>query len=353
MYAPDTPLPARTRGVSLVELMVSLVVAMLVGLAAVGSTTMFMAAQRQSVSAGGSMVNTSTALGALRDDVSMAGLGFFGDSSFLCRRLNLSMGAALVQNGTAFTPLQLTRSGTNDQIDVVYGTQVASGANILTNAATAGGSAELRSLLPATVGQAVLLAPETVGDPCAVRTVTAIAPSTIDDPQRLTFGNTGLHNQAVFATTVTYPDRSRVALLGELRWARYRLEGTNLRLERPMGGTDPVILARNVVAFRAEYGITGTAAGATGLETWQNASGGFATLTHATLPRVRALRIGLVTRSPQPEKPNAAGVCEATAAMPTLFGEAVTADVTNWQCFRYRTSIVVVPMRNLVMGLAT
>ena len=30
---------------------------------------------------------------------------------------------------------------------------------------------------------------------------------------------------------------------------------------------------------------------------------------------------------------------------------AVTADVTNWKCYRFRTAIVVVPLRNLVIGM--
>jgi len=339
------------RGLSLIELMVSLVVAMLVGLAAVGSATMFMAAQRQGIGTGGSMINASTALGALRDDASVAGLGFFGDSRYLCDRLNLSMGNTVIQDGVAFTPLRITRDGDNDRVDVVYGTQVASGANVLLNASTTGADAELRSFLPVTAGQAVLLAPRNAGDPCVVRTVTAVVDSTVDDPQRLTFAVTGDFNKTAFTTPVTYPDRGRVALLGQLRWARYRLEGTDLRLERPLAG-DPVVLVRNVMALRAQYGISNAAAGSTGLEAWQSATGGFTSLTAATLPRVRALRIGLVTRSPQAEKPNAAGVCEATQAMPALFGEAVTADVVDWRCYRYRTSIVVVPLRNLVMGLA-
>lgn len=339
------------RGLSLIELMVGLVVALLVGLAAVGSATMFMAAQRQGIGTGGSLINASTALGALRDDASVAGLGFFGDSRYLCDRLNLSMGNAVIQDGGAFTPLRITRVGDNDRVDVVYGTQVASGANVLLNASTTGADAELRSFLPVTAGQAVLLAPRNAGDPCVVRTVTAVVDSTVDDPQRLTFAITGDFNKTAFTTPVTYPDRGRVALLGQLRWARYRLEGTDLRLERPLAG-DPVVLLRNVMAFRAQYGITNAAAGSTGLEAWQSATGGFTNLTAATLPRVRALRIGLVTRSPQAEKPNAAGVCEATQALPALFGEAVTADVVDWRCFRYRTSIVVVPLRNLVMGMA-
>ena len=351
MCAPDTVGRAGARGLSIIEIMVGMVVALLVGLAAVGSATMFMAAQRQGIGTGGSLINASTALGALRDDASVAGLGFFGDSRYLCSRLNLSVGNAAIQDGVAFTPLRVTRDGVNDRIDVVYGTQVASGANVLLNTASTGADAELRSFLPVTVGQAVLLAPPTAGDPCVVRTVTAVTDSTADDPQRLVFAASGEYNKAVFTTPVTYADRGRVALLGQLRWARYRLEGTDLRLERPLAG-DPVVLVRNVMALRAQYGITNAAAGSTGLETWQSATGGFANLDATTLPRVRALRIGLVTRSPQAEKPNTAGVCEATAAMPTLFGEAVTADLADWRCYRYRTSIVVVPLRNLVMGLA-
>lgn len=351
MCAPDYAGCAAGRGLSLIEIMVGMVVALLVGLAAVGSATMFMAAQRQGMGTGGSLINASTALGALRDDVSVAGLGFFGDSRYLCNRLNLSLGNAVVQDGAAFTPLRLTRDGVNDRVDVVYGTQVASGANVLLNTASTGADAELRSFLPVTVGQAVLLAPAVPGDPCVVRTVTTVTDSTVDDPQRLAFAASGEHNQAVFTTPAAYADRGRVALLGQLRWARYRLEGTDLRLERPLAG-DPVVLVRNVMAFRAQYGITNAAAGSTGLETWQSATGGFATLDATTLPRVRAVRIGLVTRSPQAEKPNAAGACEATAALPALFGEAVTADLADWRCYRYRTSIVVVPLRNLVMGLA-
>ncbi len=34
--------------------------------------------------------------------------------------------------------------------------------------------------------------------------------------------------------------------------------------------------------------------------------------------------------------------------MPTLFGNTVTPDVSDWQCWRYRSVVVVVPLRNLV-----
>ena len=114
---------------------------------------------------------------------------------------------------------------------------------------------------------------------------------------------------------------------------------------------DSVVLTRNVIAFRAQYGIAAAGAGSTTLEQWVDATGGFAALDAATLPRVRAIRMGVVTRSPQREKPNAGGDCEASLDKPQLFGVEVEPDVADWQCWRYRVSTVVVPMRNLVLGL--
>jgi type IV pilus assembly protein PilW len=338
------------RGLSLVELMVGIVIALLVSLTATSGAMLFTATQRQGIGTGGSMISAGTALSALRDDVSAAGLGFFGDSQFLCHRLNLSVDTSVLVNGANFTPVSITAEADGDRIDVLYATDVSSGANVLLNAAASAGSAPLRSLLPVSVGQAVLLAPATAGDPCVVRTVTANTPAVLDTAQMIEFANvsTARFNRAAFTTNPTYPDRGRVTLLGDLRWSRYRRVGTELRLERPLGG-GAVVLARNVMAFRAEYGLAN--AGTTALAAWQPASGAFASLTPANLPRVRALRIGMVTRSTQREKPNAAGNCEATAAMPTLFDSAVTADVADWQCYRYRTVTLVVPLRNLVLGM--
>jgi type IV pilus assembly protein PilW len=211
----------------------------------------------------------------------------------------------------------------------------------------------LNSLVPVSAGQAVLLLPGTpdATRPCLVRSVTAVADATDTTPQTLSFANSGTYNKANFTSTPAYDEsthKDRVALLGELRWTRLSISDGNLVLSRPMEGTS-AILVRNVLAFRAQYGITGTGAGDSTLSGWQDASGAdFADISGATVDRVRAVRIGLVTRSPQPEKPNASGVCEASAAMPTLFGGAVSSDKTDWQCWRYRSAQVVVPLRNLV-----
>jgi type IV pilus assembly protein PilW len=175
----------------------------------------------------------------------------------------------------------------------------------------------------------------------------------VDTPQVLAFDGAGTHNAAAFAKAMNYPERSRIALLGGLRWNRYRVIGGNLVLERPMEGTSAV-LARNVVGFRAQYGITDGTPGSTTLDDWQDAQGAdFAALDSAAIGRVRALRMGIVTRSPQREKPDQAGNCVASDAKPVLFGDDVEPDKADgeWQCYRYRTTSAVLPLRNLVMGI--
>ena len=343
---------------SIIELMVGIVVALLVGLAATSSATLFTAAQRQGIGAGGSVVSASTVLSSIKNDAATAGLGFFGESLYLCDRLNMSNGTATI-DGATFTPVSITRTGAQDSVDLVYATRVEGGANVLTGSASTGTSVELLSFLPAAAGNAVLLAPPTgTAAPCVVRQVTTNTPSTDTTLQTLTFdaGSGSSFNQGTFATNPTYAEHSRVALLGNLRWHRYQRTGTNLELVRPFAGATTVIAA-NVMAFRAQYGISAT--GADTLAEFHDATDepgkSFATLDATELPRVRALRVGIVTRSPQREKPPGGNVarCESTTTAPTLFGDEITfptAD-TDWRCFRYRESVVVVPLRNLVYGI--
>ncbi|ODU10395.1 MAG: hypothetical protein ABS84_03200 [Rubrivivax sp. SCN 71-131] len=346
---------ARQRGLSIIELMVGLVVALLVGLAATSSAVMFGATQRQGMGVGGAAVNANTALAALKNDALTAGLGFFGDARFLCTKLNLSVGATTYMDGAAFAPVQITQVAGADRLDVMQSARVESGANVLLDQASNGSEAALMSYLPAIVGDAVLLSPENAADPCTVRSVTAVTASTVDDPQKLLFASGGTHNDGAFTTPPAYSDSGAgVTLLGSLRWQRYRLDSVNhnLVLERPLEGTDAVI-ARNVIGFRVQYGVSPTTLAQKTLESWVDATGTFAVLDAVNIPRVRAVRIGIVLRSPQREKEGPGGTCEASTAKPTLWGATVEPDVTDWQCYRYRKAEAVVPLRNLVLGIKT
>jgi type IV pilus assembly protein PilW len=337
--------------VSIIELMVGIAIAMLVGLTAAGSAIVFTASQRQGVGAGGVGVNVATALAAIKNDLALAGLGFFGESNYLCNRLSLSVGAGVIVDGADFSPVAITAVGDDDRIDVVYAERIEAGANVLLAAASDGSSASMLSLMPAAVGQAVLLAPATAGTSCLVRTVTAVTSSTATARQILDFAAGGEHNDAAFSAAPAFVERDRATLLGDLQWSRYRRIGDTLVLERPLFGGPPVVIARDVIGLRAQYGLAAAVAGSTTLETWQDATGAFATLSAANLPRVRALRVGMVVRSPQRQKPDADGNCDASLAKPQLFGGVVEPGVADWQCYRYRVITAVVPLRNLVLGL--
>lgn len=346
---------ARQRGLSIVELMVGIVVSLLVGLAAAGSAMMFTASQRQGIGVGGIAVNASTALAAVKNDIASTGLGFFGEANYLCNKLNMSNDAAVLVDNADFVPVRITEVGTNDRIDILTGSRIEAGANVLLAIPYNSGletEAQLVSYLPASVGDAVLISPKVPGDSCVLRTVTKITASTESSNQILEFGDTGAHNKAAFSAPVTYFTESRATLIGQIAWHRYRLDAAagTLLMERPILG-DQTVLARNVMAFRAQYGAS-TAPGVDSLATWEDATGAdFGTLGAAVLPRVRAVRLGIVTRSPQREKPDNMGVCRASEALPQLFGEDIAPDVADWQCYRFRVTTVVVPLRNLVYGL--
>ena len=262
------------------------------------------------------------------------------------------MDAASSADGANFTPITHHRRAAGDRVDVVAATQVASGANVLLAAASTGDSAQLRSLLPVSSGMSVLLAPDVPGDPCVVRSVTAVAASTADAPQQLTSPTPAPHNQAGFTTPVTYADRGRVTLLGALRWSRYRLEGTDLRLERPLGGDAGRAGAQRRRLPRPVRAGGDDAAGSTALESWQGRQRQLSPRWRRPTCRACARcasgwsRAARSARSPTPPASAAPAPncrrCSARRSPPTS---------ADWACYRWRVAIAAVPLRNLVMGM--
>jgi type IV pilus assembly protein PilW len=241
-----------------------------------------------------------------------------------------------------------------DQLDVMYASSVTGGANVLIKQASDKGSAVTKSYLPAAVGDAILLAPATPVDPCSVRSVTAVSTTL---PLTLTFGAAGAgnqYNQVAFASPATYAADARINHLGTLNWTRFRLDGSNLMLEQPMTGAS-AIMARNVIALRVQYGVS-AAAGQTTISSWQEPTGaGWTPLSIVNTQRLRAVKVGIVVRSDQPEKKDVnSPECTTTVVGPKVLDfDTTPTDVggVSWKCFRYRTSVVTVPLRNWVMGL--
>lgn len=344
---------ARQGGFSLVELMVSLVISMLVSLAALGSARLFMVAQRQSVDAGTASGSAVNALAAIKHEAELASLGFYLNGVFACQTFNVSAGTASLATNANLLPVQVSGSGNNfAQLDLLSADSLESAAPVYLSAAVSSDapSVTLASYLPVQPGQTVMLAP--LGDaglPCSLKTAARVDPPMAGQGSVLYFDDTGLHNKFSY-TRVIYSTSSAVALLGKLNWSRFSLDAkSNLVMTRPIQGASAV-LARNVVGFQVQYGINDGIT--SGLNSWQYAEGDWGALNPGLVSRVRALRIGLVIRSDQPERVDKDGNCSATSTQPVLLDRALTL-TGNWQCYRYRTSTAIVPLRNVVMGSST
>jgi type IV pilus assembly protein PilW len=365
MSAPELHSSARrSRGATIIELMVAIVVGMLVALAAAGSVQIFSASQRQGMGVGRSVFSSTNALSAIKHDIAQAGLGFFGEGAYTCATLNLSVGASVIMDNAPFSPVMIRRTpGTNfDSIQVTSATAIAGGASVITESPTTGASTTMYSYLPASEAQAVLLTPnpQLTGN-CTVRSITKVNRPTPPALHSLEFDSTGpnaKHNSALatFTAPPNFPADSRVVLLGSLIMNNYTVNAAQeqLVLNLPMNGAaSNVVLASNVVAFRAEYGLS-NAPGAATLSSWQSPAL-FAGPGTADMSRVRAVRVGLVVRGDQKEKaPIGSATCTASDAKPQLFGETITDPVMvgdEWRCYRYRVLTAVIPMRNIAIGI--
>jgi type IV pilus assembly protein PilW len=129
-------------------------------------------------------------------------------------------------------------------------------------------------------------------------------------------------------------------------------------------------ISDGVVQLQAQYGFDGNGdgriasnapsvplintapAGAGGADQWGDALP--AGVTAADWGRIVAVRIAVVTRSLQPEKPDpGTGVCNATTAAPQWLTPVppINLDVSanpDWRCYRYRLFEVMVPIRNMI-----
>jgi type IV pilus assembly protein PilW len=122
-------------------------------------------------------------------------------------------------------------------------------------------------------------------------------------------------------------------------------------------------LSEGVVQLQAQYAYDGNGDGAVpsnaasnavvalgATDQWADAMPAGA--TPADWQKVIAVRLAVVARSMQPEKPNpATNVCDATTVAPFWQTKGVAIDVSadpNWKCYRYRLFEVTVPLRNMV-----
>jgi type IV pilus assembly protein PilW len=139
----------------------------------------------------------------------------------------------------------------------------------------------------------------------------------------------------------------------------YRVANNQLLMDSMFSTTTSLTLADNIVLLKAQYGkddgvANGTVTNATYVAD-DGAVDGYSNTMPVTpsatdLARVLSVRMAVVARSAQAEKPSVeGGACDTTTAAPTWSGGTLdlSTDV-NWKCYRYRVFETTVPMRNLL-----
>ncbi len=141
----------------------------------------------------------------------------------------------------------------------------------------------------------------------------------------------------------------------------YSVDDATRQLLRADNTRDPAVtnelVASDIVDFQVKYGVAPV--GSQTVDDWPDASGPiWANPTSADQMRIKAVRIALVTRSTQYEKPaNPGDTCIATTAQTVTnwhensefaFDPANYSD--DWQCYRYKIFETVIPLRNVMWG---
>jgi type IV pilus assembly protein PilW len=397
----------RIDGFSLIELMVGMFIG-LIGIVVIFQAFAAFEGQKRTSTAGADAQETGLmALQTIERDARMAGIGLLYKAQPLCTRLSI-YNATGTPVTYPFLPVVITDGGdvASDTLIVNYSTSPYSmspamlmetldkswsGSIKIKNDGN-GGRISVKDLV--LLGQFDL--PTGVAKDCTLLTVTKVTGNS-DKTQPITLdaatGTTPNINPGA-STKLSYAQEATAVMkVGDLDDALSTIDRT-LIIDRFLRNADgtlsvdnlvdssnvPTVIANNVVAVQAQYGVATSPNGP--ITAWVNANNknadkiDWANPTSEQAALIKAVRIAIVTRSAALEKPedtNKDGVIDALDAPTQACVDSSTAKLfdgpciwstrddnigfkldlsgtTNWNWFRYRSYESVIPLRNVIWG---
>jgi type IV pilus assembly protein PilW len=158
----------------------------------------------------------------------------------------------------------------------------------------------------------------------------------------------GLWNPGAGGSLPSFSAASNVFNLGSPTWRRYLVASDKLQsiemLTEYVTGAASTPMIDDVVDLQAQYG-KDNVGNDNVVDTWDTVPPADGT----EWGRVLAVRVGLLARSPNFEKPSVdGGPCEATQAAPAWAGGAFTVPGGVPSCFKHRVFETVIPLRNMI-----
>jgi type IV pilus assembly protein PilW len=352
-----TAMNARAQaGLSIVEVMVGLMVGVLVTLSAWGSVMFYEANRRTSMGNNSALENGLASALTIQRDAKAAGLGFVFAGQSACRTLNAYYNGVAI-DGAAFAPVSVEDGAADsDRISVAYARSILGGAPVKTISpmADAGDTIKVNSTAGLAAGDMILVAAPSPDQPCTLMQVTLAATAGFGtDLTRAANMWNPASPAAAFTNAPAYTANSSVIRTGPLTWVTYRINAQRHLevMDNLTGAVDT--LAENIVFLKAQYGVSNGVSPQ--IEQWVSATDAWASpLDNAHIAALRAVRIAVVARAPHREKPTVAhGPCDATPAAPQTWVGGPAVDLSadpDWQCYKYKTLLLTIPLKNMIFG---
>jgi type IV pilus assembly protein PilW len=382
IQAPTRPLARKSRasGFSLIEILVGIVIGM-VGLLVIFKTVATWDSHTRSTTSGGdAQVSGTLAMFNLERDIKQAGLGFGtaaasvlgcavkGTDSVKARTLDFPFYPVLITAGAS--------AGEPDRIDVLYGNSAYFGRNgeVVDSTATTKKLRRRAGFRGSDV--AVIANPTTAPTDCDLIqiadatnadgvTVSHAAGTVIPDTAYVGASATSRFNGV---SSGSYGSGSSMYNLGTTPVLnRWQINGRALTRTDYLGDNAALEVADGVINMQAQYGVDADNDNIISDSEWIDPSAAAPT----DWTKVRAIRVAILVRSSQFEKPptesaSATAVAvTATAPKPSWTGGSflmtnvngggdteTTAVPNNWRFYRYRVYEKVIPLRNVVWGTA-
>jgi type IV pilus assembly protein PilW len=378
----------RSGGFSLVELMVSVVIGMLALVFAMRLLTGSEQNRQSAMGGSDSMQNGMLALFSISGDASQAGYGINDPIVTGCDTVFKDTGgytlAAASRGGVAINPIAPvvieSVAGAPDRVTFYSGTSASGAATLRLLTDYASGARVYVDRIPYgfAQGDVILVAPEQAGGKCSLAQLSESPDSLPAGGQQyvaIAQSSAWRYNTGALGGAYT-GGATRLFNLGpggSLSFHSWSVADGYLRLSATDIGSKAASapVADNIVSLNAQYGFdtrVGSAFDpAAGMQVtkWSSAmfdaDGDGVTGSPGDWQRIAAVRLAVVARSKNPERPAKGAACSATADKPVAFATpapanvaaaqvtidvAVTGDPVDWHCYRYRVFETVVPFRN-------
>lgn len=356
--------PPAVSGLSLVELLVGMAVALAATLVIAQMYANFEGQKRTSVAGSDAQENGLVALYTLERDIRMAGYGLIASPLRTCGTVasyyNGTIPAPGIPNGPLM-PVRIIEGGASaDTIEITSSASARPGVPVQIRQAMPSSASDLKvdSVTSFNVGDVIVVSD---GVTCTLMQITQIQQPASG---AALFGFVHAPGQGAFNAPggigPAYGVGASVYQLGALSVRRYSVGPSAstqaLFVEERLPPAPPAAMVNDIVDVQAQYGITLPAGQQ--VSCWVDATNGGNTCdpgnwqdpSAADAQRIRAVRLAVLARSSIRERPSSAGgACDATTVAPTWSGGNFNLPV-DWQCYRYKVFETVVPLRNVIWG---